>query len=150
MKAISIIFSLMLSLGVLAGPASAQRSQPICEDAHYLVRNNSNHDIKVVDVEYKDKWVRFPSTRNRVIEAGERTTWQRDTPGLAYSASTRARIIYKSRKGGKWVLQETKKSLRTYCFGYDTFLIFDVKLGSTWWWLPLQPPRHAAFAADRL
>lgn len=130
MKAISTIFSVILSLSVLTGPASAQRSLPICEDAHYSVRNNSKHDIKVVDVEYKDKvkgkWVRFPSTRNRVIEAGERTIWQRDTPGLAQSEATRARIIYKSRKGGKWVLQETKKSLKTYCFGYDTFFIFDV------------------------
>ena len=131
MKAVSIIFSLILSFGVLAGPASAQRSQTICKGSHYTVRNNSMHDIKVVDVEYldkfKDRWVRFPSTRNRVIEADEQTTWQRDTPGLEYGSTTRARIVYKSRKGDKWVLQNTKRSLRTYCFGEDTYFIFDVK-----------------------
>jgi len=130
MKAISLFFTLILSLSVLASAAQAQRSQPICKDAQYSVYNNSKHDIKVVDVEYLDqvkgKWVRFPSTKNRLIKAGKNKRWTRGTPGLAYESSTRARIVYKSRKGGKWVLQDMLTSGKATCFFRDTYFTFRV------------------------
>lgn len=100
------------------------------------MHNNSKHDIKVVDVEYldqvKEKWVRFPSTKNRVIKAGKNKRWTRGTPGLAHDSSTRARIVYKSRKtgksrkSGKWVLQDMLISRKAARFFRDTYFIFRV------------------------
>ena len=135
MKMLTVFLSLMLAAVLTPGYATAQSFDKtlMCEDAAFVVNNNSKRAILVVDVSYRPlldgSWREFPNTKNRMVEPGGSVEWRRSVKGIEMFDSTRAKVRYKKRVGDRWVpvRREVRTRVDAMCFDWDTYFIFDVE-----------------------
>ena len=105
----------------------------MCKDVAFVVNNNSERAILVVDVRYRPlpdgSWREFPNTKNRVVEPGGSVEWRRSVKGIESFDFARAKVRYKKRVGDRWVpvRREVRTRVDALCFDEETFFMFDVE-----------------------